>query len=60
LYGRLKTGACSAYPCVPLEWAARFGRQPRDLFDGCTNIAIATSMYSVRIPAIVNAAIVPS
>ena len=31
---------------VPLDWAARFGRQPDDLFDGCTNIAIGTAMLS--------------
>jgi hypothetical protein len=31
---------------VPLEWAARFGRAPRDLFDGCTNIAVATAALS--------------
>jgi hypothetical protein len=27
---------------VPVEWAARYGRQPADLFDGCINIAIGT------------------
>jgi hypothetical protein len=32
------------YLSVPLDWAARFGRQPEDLFDGCTNIAIGTAM----------------
>jgi hypothetical protein len=31
---------------VPLDWAARFGRRPIDLFDGCTNIAIGTAMFS--------------
>jgi len=31
---------------VPLEWAGRFGRQPRDLFDACTNIEIGTAMLS--------------
>jgi hypothetical protein len=31
---------------VPLDWAARFGRSPRDLFDGCTNLAIGTAMFS--------------
>jgi hypothetical protein len=31
---------------IPLDWAARFGRHPRDLFDGCTNIAIGTAMLS--------------
>ena len=34
------------YMSVPLDWAARFGRQPDDLFDGCTNIAIGTAMLS--------------
>jgi hypothetical protein len=31
---------------VPIEWAAHFGRSPRDLFDGCTNIAIGTAALS--------------
>jgi hypothetical protein len=31
---------------IPLDWAARFGRSPRDLFDGCTNIAVGTAMLS--------------
>jgi hypothetical protein len=31
---------------VPLDWAARFGRAPEDLFDGCTNISIGTAMLS--------------
>jgi hypothetical protein len=31
---------------VPLDWAARFGHGPLDLFDGCTNIAIGTAMFS--------------
>jgi hypothetical protein len=31
---------------VPLDWAARFGRSPRDLFDGCTNLAIGTAVFS--------------
>ena len=31
---------------VPLAWAARFGRSPRDLFDGCTNLAIGTAMFA--------------
>jgi hypothetical protein len=31
---------------IPLDWAARFGRNPRDLFDACTNIAIGTAMLS--------------
>jgi hypothetical protein len=34
------------YMSVPLDWAARFGRRPEDLFDGCTNIAIGTAMLS--------------
>ena len=28
---------------IPLEWAARYGRSPVDLFDGCTNVGIATA-----------------
>jgi hypothetical protein len=31
---------------VPLDWAARFGRSPRDLFDACTNIAIGSAVFS--------------
>jgi hypothetical protein len=31
---------------VPLDWAARFGHGPLDLFNGCTNIAIGTAMFS--------------
>ena len=31
---------------VPVTWAARFGRTTDDLFDGCTNISIATAMLS--------------
>jgi hypothetical protein len=34
------------YMAVPLEWAARHGRITDDLFDGCTNVAIATAMLS--------------
>jgi len=34
------------YMAVPVEWAARFGRPIDDLFDGCTNIAVATAMLS--------------
>ncbi len=30
---------------VPLEWAARFGRAPVDLFDACTNVSIATAVF---------------
>ena len=28
---------------VPLGWAARYGRTPIELFDGCTNISIGTA-----------------
>lgn len=28
---------------LPLDWAARYERSPRELFDGCTNIAIGTA-----------------
>jgi hypothetical protein len=28
---------------VPLDWAARYERSPRELFDGCTNIAVGTA-----------------
>ena len=28
---------------IPLDWAARYGRSPVDLFDGCTNVAIGTA-----------------
>jgi hypothetical protein len=31
---------------VPLEWAARFGRSPRDLFDGCANLEVGSAMLS--------------
>lgn len=34
------------YMAIPVEWAVRFAREPDDLFDGCTNIAIGTSMLS--------------
>ncbi len=34
------------FMAVPVDWAARFGRTPDDLFDGCTNIAIGTAMLS--------------
>jgi hypothetical protein len=34
------------FMALPVDWAARFGRTPEDLFDGCTNIAIGTSMLS--------------
>ena len=28
---------------VPLEWAARYGRAPIELFDSCTNISVGTA-----------------
>jgi hypothetical protein len=28
---------------VPLEWAARYGRAPIELFDACTNISVGTA-----------------
>jgi len=28
---------------IPLEWASRYGRAPRDLFDACINVAVATA-----------------
>lgn len=28
---------------IPLEWASRYGRAPRELFDACTNVAVATA-----------------
>jgi hypothetical protein len=31
---------------VPLEWAARYGRAPIELFDACTNVALATSAFT--------------
>ena len=34
------------YLSVPVAWAARFGRTTDDLWDGCTNIGIATAMLS--------------
>ena len=34
------------FMAVPVTWAARFGRTTDDLFDGCTNISIATAMLS--------------
>lgn len=34
------------YMSVPVAWAARFGRTTDDLFDGCTNIGVATAMLS--------------
>jgi hypothetical protein len=34
------------FMAVPSTWAARFGRNVDDLFDGCTNISIATAMLS--------------
>ena len=34
------------YLSVPVSWAARFGRTPDDLFDGCVNFGVATAMLS--------------
>jgi hypothetical protein len=31
---------------VPLGWAARYGRAPIELFDACTNVALATSAFA--------------
>lgn len=31
---------------IPLDWAARYGRAPVELFDGCTNVAIATAAFA--------------
>jgi hypothetical protein len=31
---------------VPRSWAGRFGRDERELFDPCTNVAIGTAMLS--------------
>jgi len=31
---------------VPLDWAARYGRAPRELFDACTNIGVATAAFA--------------
>lgn len=31
---------------VPLTWAARFNRSEAELFDACTNVAVATAMLS--------------
>jgi hypothetical protein len=31
---------------VPLSWAARYGRAPAELFDACTNVAIATAAFA--------------
>jgi hypothetical protein len=31
---------------IPLAWAGRYGRAPIDLFDGCTNVAIATAAFA--------------
>jgi len=31
---------------VPLSWAARYGRSPIELFDGCTDVAIATAAFA--------------
>lgn len=34
------------YLSVPVAWATHFGRRVDDLFDGCTNIGVATAMLS--------------
>ena len=31
---------------VPLAWAGRYGRAPIELFDACTNVAIATAAFA--------------
>jgi hypothetical protein len=31
---------------IPLSWAARYGRSPIELFDGCTNVAISTAAFA--------------
>lgn len=31
---------------VPIGWAARYGRAPIELFDACTNVAVATAAFS--------------
>ena len=31
---------------IPTTWAARYGRTPGELFDGCTNIAVGTAALS--------------
>jgi hypothetical protein len=31
---------------VPLDWAGRYGRAPIELFDACTNVAIATAAFT--------------
>ena len=38
--------AAVGYMSVPIAWAPRFGRTTDELFDGCTNIGIATAMLS--------------
>jgi len=30
---------------VPLEWASRFGRERGELFDACTNVAVASATF---------------
>jgi hypothetical protein len=34
------------YLSVPITWASHFGRSVDELFDGCTNIGVATAMLS--------------
>jgi hypothetical protein len=31
---------------IPLAWAGRYGRAPIELFDGCTNVAVATAAFA--------------
>jgi len=31
---------------VPFEWAGRYGRAPIELFDACTNVAVATAAFA--------------
>lgn len=31
---------------LPVTWAARYGRDPEDLFDSCTNVSVGTAILS--------------